>query len=79
MLEAPRELLLLVKLLIQTFYLIHKDRKKTRIICNLLVIGNTIPQEKHVEKCSKIKVIDYYSMFAEAIRRICNDEGVSKK
>jgi len=41
------------------------------------IVGNTIPQEEHVEKCSKIKVIDFSSMFAEVIRRIHNGESVS--
>jgi len=42
-----------------------------------LIVGNTIPQEEHVEKCPKIKVIDFSSMFAEVIRRIHNGESVS--
>jgi len=42
-----------------------------------LIVGNSIPQEEHVEKCSKIKVIDLASMFAEVIRRIHNGESVS--
>jgi len=42
-----------------------------------VIVGNTIPQEEHVEKCPKIKVIDFSSMFAEVIRRIHNGESVS--
>jgi len=42
-----------------------------------LIVSNTIPQEEHVEKCPKIKVIDFSSMFAEVIRRIHNGESVS--
>ncbi|KAI8896041.1 phosphoribosyltransferase-like protein [Globomyces pollinis-pini] len=42
-----------------------------------VIVSNTVPQKEHMEKCSKIKVMDVAIIFAEAIRRIHNGESVS--
>jgi len=42
-----------------------------------VAVTNTIPQSRHIEECSKIKVIDVSMMFAEAVRRTHNGESVS--
>lgn len=42
-----------------------------------VVVTNTIPQDKNMEQCSKIKVIDISMILAEAIRRTHNGESVS--
>jgi len=42
-----------------------------------VVVTNTIPQEKHIKECPKIKVIDISLIIAEAIRRTHNGESVS--
>lgn len=42
-----------------------------------VIVSNTVPQEEHMKKCSKIRVMDVTIIFAEAIRRIHNGESVS--
>ncbi|KAJ3381571.1 ribose-phosphate pyrophosphokinase [Entophlyctis sp. JEL0112] len=42
-----------------------------------VIVSNTIPQEEHMKKCSKIRVFDVAPLFAEAIRRIHNGESIS--
>jgi len=42
-----------------------------------IVVTNTIPQDKNMLECDKIKVIDVSMMFAEAVRRTHNGESVS--
>ncbi len=42
-----------------------------------VVVSNTVPQEEHLARCKKMKVIDVSGMLAEAIRRIHNGESVS--
>ncbi|OXU28796.1 hypothetical protein TSAR_005477 [Trichomalopsis sarcophagae] len=42
-----------------------------------VVVTNSIPQNRHIEDCSKIKVIDISIMLAEAIRRTHNGESIS--
>jgi len=42
-----------------------------------VIVSNTVPQEEHLAKCSKMKVFDVAPIFAEAIRRIHNGESVS--
>lgn len=42
-----------------------------------VIVSNTVPQEEHVKQCSKIRVMDVTTIFAEAIRRIHNGESVS--
>jgi len=42
-----------------------------------VVVTNTLPQHKQMEKCSKIKCIDVSMIFAEAVRRTHNGESVS--
>jgi ribose-phosphate pyrophosphokinase len=42
-----------------------------------VVVTNTIPQDQHRAKCSKVKVIDISMILAEAIRRTHNGESVS--
>ena len=43
-----------------------------------LIVTNTIPQEKNVEACSKIEVIDVGVVLGEVIRRSHYGESVSK-
>ena len=38
---------------------------------------NTIPQDDHSKRCSKLKTIDISVMLAEAIRRIYHGESMS--
>lgn len=42
-----------------------------------LILSNTVPQDNHIQLCSKIDVFDVSGIFAEAIRRIHNGESVS--
>ncbi|TPX40119.1 ribose-phosphate diphosphokinase [Synchytrium endobioticum] len=42
-----------------------------------VIVSNSVPQEDHLNKCTKIKVFDITKLFAEAIRRIHNGESVS--
>jgi ribose-phosphate pyrophosphokinase len=42
-----------------------------------VIVSNTVPQDEHMKACSKIKVMDITTTFAEAIRRIHNGESVS--
>lgn len=42
-----------------------------------VIATNTIPQDVNMEKCSKLQCIDVSMMFAEAVRRIHNEESVS--
>ena len=42
-----------------------------------VIVSNTVPQDEHVKRCSKIKVFDVAPVFGEAIRRIHNGESVS--
>ncbi|XP_065216198.1 ribose-phosphate pyrophosphokinase 2 isoform X3 [Planococcus citri] len=42
-----------------------------------VVVTNTIPQDRHMKECDKIKCIDVSMMFAEAVRRTHNGESVS--
>jgi ribose-phosphate pyrophosphokinase len=42
-----------------------------------VIVSNTVPQDDHMKKCSKIRVMDVTSIFAESIRRIHNGESVS--
>lgn len=42
-----------------------------------VIVSNSIPQDEHLEQCSKIKVFNIAPIFAEAIRRIHNGESVS--
>jgi ribose-phosphate pyrophosphokinase len=42
-----------------------------------VIVTNTVPQDDHLAKSEKIKVIDVSVVFAEAIRRIHNGESVS--
>ncbi|KAJ3133397.1 ribose-phosphate pyrophosphokinase, partial [Physocladia obscura] len=44
-----------------------------------VIVSNTIPQDEHIKKCSKIRVFDVAPLFAEAIRRIHNGESVELK
>ncbi|KAJ1564176.1 ribose-phosphate pyrophosphokinase, partial [Cladochytrium tenue] len=37
-----------------------------------VVVSNTVPQDDHAARCSKIKVFDVAGIFAEAIRRVHN-------
>lgn len=42
-----------------------------------VIVTNSVPQDKHLEKCSKIKVVDVSILLAEAIRRIHHGESMS--
>ncbi|KAL1922807.1 uncharacterized protein VTP21DRAFT_9183 [Calcarisporiella thermophila] len=42
-----------------------------------IVVSNSVPQEEHLQRCSKLRVFDVAAIFAEAIRRIHNGESVS--
>jgi ribose-phosphate pyrophosphokinase len=42
-----------------------------------VIVSNTVPQDEHVKRCSKIKVFNVAPVFGEAIRRIHNGESVS--
>lgn len=42
-----------------------------------VIVSNSVPQEAHVLKCPKVKVVDIAPLFGEAIRRIHNGESVS--
>ncbi|GAB5591735.1 ribose-phosphate pyrophosphokinase [Umbelopsis nana] len=42
-----------------------------------VIVSNTVPQDEHVQRCSKIKVFNVAPVFGEAIRRIHNGESVS--
>ena len=42
-----------------------------------VVVTNTLPQHKQMERCPKIKCIDVSMIFAEAVRRTHNGESVS--
>ncbi|RUP08312.1 phosphoribosyltransferase-like protein [Jimgerdemannia flammicorona] len=49
--------------------------EKSRI--NEIVVSNSIPQDDHLRRCSKIRVFNIAPIFAEAIRRIHHGESVS--
>merc|ERR1719464_2089569 len=60
------------------FALIHKERKKANEVASMVVVvTNSIPQDKHMRECQKIQCIDVSMMFAEAVRRTHNGESVS--
>ncbi|KAJ1570004.1 ribose-phosphate pyrophosphokinase, partial [Nowakowskiella sp. JEL0078] len=40
-----------------------------------VIVSNSVPQDEHQARCSKIKVFDIAPLFAEAIRRIHNGES----
>lgn len=42
-----------------------------------VVVTNTIPQDRAVAECPKLRLIDVSSIFAEAVRRTHNGESVS--
>jgi ribose-phosphate pyrophosphokinase len=42
-----------------------------------VVVTNTIPQERNLELCPKLRVIDVAPIFAEAVRRTHNGESIS--
>ncbi|KAJ3276524.1 ribose-phosphate pyrophosphokinase [Terramyces sp. JEL0728] len=44
-----------------------------------VIVSNTVPQEEHMKKCSKIRVMDVTIIFSEAIRRIHNGDFVEDK
>ncbi|CAG8522518.1 17656_t:CDS:2 [Acaulospora morrowiae] len=46
-------------------------------VIDQVIVSDSVPQEEHLEKCSKIKVFHIAPMFAEAIRRMHNGESVS--
>ncbi|RPA71796.1 ribose-phosphate pyrophosphokinase I [Ascobolus immersus RN42] len=42
-----------------------------------LVVTNTVPQEEHLRRCTKLEVLDVAGVFAEAIRRVHHGESIS--
>ncbi|PVH97992.1 ribose-phosphate pyrophosphokinase [Periconia macrospinosa] len=42
-----------------------------------VVVTNTVPQEDHKKRCSKLEVLDVGKVFAEAIRRVHHGESIS--
>lgn len=42
-----------------------------------VIVSDSVPQEDHTRKCSKISTFTIAPLFAEAIRRIHNGESVS--
>jgi ribose-phosphate pyrophosphokinase len=42
-----------------------------------VIVSNTIPQDEHLARCSKMTVIDVAPIFSEAVRRMHNGESVS--
>jgi len=42
-----------------------------------VVVTNSVPQEEHQKRCSKLEVLDIGSVFAEAIRRVHYGESIS--
>lgn len=42
-----------------------------------IVVTDTVPQDKHKEKCKKLEVLDVSVLFAEAIRRVHFGESIS--
>ncbi|KAG1241769.1 hypothetical protein G6F68_016508 [Rhizopus microsporus] len=42
-----------------------------------VIVTDSVPQDEHVKRCSKIKISPVASLFAEAIRRIHFGESVS--
>ncbi|RHZ63253.1 hypothetical protein Glove_330g43 [Diversispora epigaea] len=46
-------------------------------VIDQVIVSDSIPQEDHMSRCSKIRVFHVASIFAEAIRRIHNGESIS--
>lgn len=42
-----------------------------------VVVTNSVPQNEHVEQCSKLEVLEVGNVFAEAIRRVHHGESIS--
>lgn len=42
-----------------------------------VIVTNSVDQEEHAERCSKLEVLDVAPMFAEAIRRVHHGESLS--
>lgn len=42
-----------------------------------LIVTNTIPQKEHLDKCSKLEILDVSALLSEAIRRTHNGESIS--
>ncbi|PSK54809.1 Ribose-phosphate pyrophosphokinase 5 [Elsinoe australis] len=42
-----------------------------------LVVTNTVEQEEHTKKCTKLEVLEVGNVFAEAIRRVHHGESIS--
>lgn len=42
-----------------------------------VIVSNTIPQQKHLVECEKLRVFDVSPILAEAIRRVHNGESIS--
>ncbi|CAG8593413.1 4469_t:CDS:2 [Diversispora eburnea] len=46
-------------------------------VIDQVIVSDSIPQEEHMSRCSKIRVFHVASIFAEAVRRIHNGESIS--